>query len=45
MKKFLALTLAVVMVLLLVSCTFVPSNKDEQPDDNKKSPELSRGII
>ena len=45
MKKFLALTLAVVMALLLVSCTFVPSNKDEQPDDNKKSPELSRGII
>ena len=45
MKKFLALTLAVVMALLLVSCTFVSSNKDEQPDDSKKSPELSRGII
>ena len=45
MKKFLALTLAVVMALLLVSCAFVPSNKDEQPDDSKKAAELSRGTI
>lgn len=45
MKKFLALTLAIVMALLLVSCASVPSNGDEQPDDSKKAPELSRGTI
>ena len=45
MKKFLALTLAVVMALLLVSCASVPSNNDEQPDDSKKASELSRGTI
>ena len=45
MKKFLALTLAVVMALLLVSCASAPSNKDEQPDDSKKAAEISRGTI
>lgn len=44
MKKFLALTLAVLMTLLFVSCASVPSNKDEH-DDSQKTPELSRGII
>lgn len=45
MKKFLALTLAVVMALLLVSCASAPSNNDEQPDDSKKAAEISRGTI
>lgn len=45
MKKLLALTLAVVMALLLVSCNSAPSNEGEQPDDSKKVTELSRGTI
>ena len=45
MKKLLALTLAVIMALSLVSCDFAASNEDEQPDDSKKVTELSRGTI
>lgn len=46
MKKFLALTLAIVMALLLVSCASVPSNNyEQQPDDSQKAPELSRGTV
>ena len=44
MKKILALALALIMALLLISCNF-DFNKGVQPDNGKKEAELSRGTI
>ena len=38
MKKFLALLLAVVMVLSLVACSKAPATEDEKPAESKSEP-------